>query len=199
MKVEIIRSRGLYQMGRLAFLAVCCLGIWWPGHTVQAQMQFSPSLDDATFEKYQGLQLVSRIHITRVYMDHERWGFFKIGLIPVQVVEGVNLQIHSADSLTNAMDAINSANLSSAAQRHLEFRNIQISLLDEKEPRLRADTASIIQPGVLQLSHVSVSNGGEAISIPRATLQAGGPDCGCLRWNEGGSQNQLFVFQTSKN
>jgi hypothetical protein len=198
MKVENVRSKGVSQIGRLAFLALCCLGFWWSGDTVQAQMQFAPSLDGATLEKYQGLQLVSRIHITRTYVDHEKWGFFKIGLIPVQVVEGVNLQIHSEDSLTNALDVINSVHLSSAAQRHLELRKLEISLLGKNEPRLRADTASIVRPGVLQLSHVSVSNGGETISIPRATLQVSGPDCGCLSWNEGGKQDQLLVFQTPK-
>jgi hypothetical protein len=162
-------------------------------------MPFPSSLDDATLEKYQGLQLVSRVHITRSYVDHEKWGFFKIGLAPVQVMDGVNVQIHSADSLTNALDVIKVSHASLAVQRHLELRNLQISLLAEKDPRLRAASASILRPDLLQLSQVSVSNGGEAFSIPRATLQVSGPDCGCLRWNEVNGQNQLFVFQTSKN
>lgn len=199
MKLEIIRSRGITQMGRLAFLVLCCLGLWWPGHIVQAQMQLSPSLDDATLEKYQGLQLVSRIHITRTYVDHGKWGFFKIALIPIQVVEGVSVQINSADSLTNALALVNSGRLSPAAGRHLELRKLEVSLLGENQPRLRADTATVARPGVLQLSHVSVLNDGGTTSIPKATLQVSGPDCGCLRWDNAGSQNQMFVFQTSKN
>ena len=199
MKVDSTKSSWASGTGRLAFLALFCVGLLMPGPTANAQAGFTPSLDDATVEKFEGLQLVSRIHITRAYVDHEKWGFFKIGLIPVQVVEGVNVQIHSAGALTNALDVINSAHLSSAAQRHLELRKLEISLLGEKEPRLRADSASIVRPGILQLSHVSVSNDGEALLIPRATLQVSGPDCGCLCWNEGGSQNQMFVFQTSEN
>jgi hypothetical protein len=197
--VEPTKNSRVSGMRRLAFLALFCLGLWLPGRTAHAQAEFAPSLDDATLEKYQGLELVSRIHITRTYIDHEKWGFFKIALAPVQVVDGVNVQIHSADSLTNALAIINSGHISPAVQRHLELRNLQISLLGEKVPRLRADTASIVRPGVLQLSHVSVSNGGEAISIPKATLQVSGLDCGCLRWNESGGQDQMFVFQTSKN
>jgi hypothetical protein len=199
MMVEIIRNKGVYRKVRLAFLALCCLGLWWPGRPVQAQMEFAPSLDDATLEKYEGLQLVSRIHITRAYVDHEKWGFFKIGLAPVQVVEGVKVQINSAGSLTNALDVIKASHISPAVERHLELRKLEISLLGEKEPRLRADSASIIRPGVLQLTHVSVSNDGEALSIPKATLQVSGPDCGCLRWNDARGQDQVFVFQTSKN
>ena len=198
--MEITKNSRVSAWGRLAFLAVLCLGLWLPGRTAQAQVSFAPSLDDATLEKYQGLQLASRIHITRTYVDHEKWGFFKIALAPVQVVEGVNIQILSAGSLTNALDIINSSHISSAGLRHLELRNLQISLLGEKEPRLRADSASIVRPNVLQLSHVSVSNGGEALSIPRATLQVSGPDCGCLRWNNNfGRPEQLFVFQPLEN
>ncbi len=152
------------------------------------------------WKKYQGLQLVTRLHITRTFVDHEKWGFFKIALAPVQVMEGMNIQILSAGSLTNALDVINSAHLSSASLRRLELRNLQISLLGEKEPRLRADSASIVRTGVLQLSHVSALNGGEAISIPKATLQVSGPDCGSLRWNNNfGKQEQLFVFQPLEN
>ena len=182
-------------MGRFIFFILCILGLWLPGRGAQAQMEFAPSLDDATLEKYQGLQLVSRVHINRSFVDHEKWGFFKIALAPVQVMEGMNIQILSAGTLTNALDVINSAHLSSANLRRLEFRNLQISLLGEKEPRLRADNASVIRADVLQLSRVSVSNGGGAISIPKATLQLSGPDCGCLRWNNAGRQEQLLVFQ----
>ena len=178
---------------------MCCLGLWWPGRVVHAQMQLLPSLDGATLEKYQGLQLDSRIHINRTYIDHEKWGFFKIALAPIEVVDGVNVQIHSADSLANVLDVIKSSHVSAAVQRHLELRNVEIGLLGEKEPRLRAATVGIVRPDLLQLSHVSVSNGGVATSIPKATLQVSGPDCGCLRWNEGVSQHQMFVFLTSKN
>jgi hypothetical protein len=198
-KVETTQNRDILAVGRSAFLAVLCLGLWLPGRTAQAQMEFAPSLDNATLEKYQGLQLVSRIHVTRSYVDHEKWGFFKIALAPVQVVQGVDIQIFSAGSLTNALDVINSSHLSSASLRRLELRNLQISLLGEKEPRLRADNTGIVRPDVLQLSHVSVSNGGEAISISKATLQLAGPDCGCLRWNNAGRQEQLFVFQPLQN
>src|SRR5580698_853309 len=155
-KVDKTKSRGVPAMGRLVFFILCILGLWLPGYIARAQMEFAPSLDDATLEKYQGLQLVSRVHITRSFVDHEKWGFFKIALAPVQVMEGMNIQILSAGTLTNALDVINSAHLSSANLRRLEFRNLQISLLDEKEPRLRADNASIVRADVLQLSHVSV-------------------------------------------
>ncbi|HTR41051.1 MAG TPA: hypothetical protein VMH87_05500 [Pseudomonadales bacterium] len=198
-KVNNATSLGISAVRHLTAVAVLCLGLGLSGGTARAQMAFMPSLDDATLEKYDGLQLVTRVHITRTFVDHEKWGFFKIALEPVQVVEGVNIQVSCAGSLTNALDVINSSRLSTSNLRRTELRNLQVSLLGEKEPRLCAASASVIRPGALQLSHVSVTNAGGAISIPKATLQVSGPDCGCLRWNNAGGQEQLFVFQTSKN
>jgi hypothetical protein len=188
------------MIGQRAFLVLVCMGIWFSGaNRVQADVGFQPSLNDATLEKYDGVQLVSRIHVTRTFIDHEKWGFFKIALAPIGVVQGVNFQVRSAGSLTNALDSINSCNLS-ADERHLELRDIQISLLSENTPRLRAASARLNEPGKLELSHVSAVNGdGKTISIARATLPISGPDCGCLYWNDAGHPRQLSVFQLLKN
>lgn len=198
--MKITKNRGVPAPGRFAFLVLCFLGIWGTlQNTVQAQIGLVPSLDDATVEKYKGLQLLSRIHVTRTFIDHQKWGFFKIRLDPIAVVDGVDVQILSADALTNALSGINAGSISSAKSRHLEFRNLSVSLLGEEQPRLRADSARIGQADILELSHVSVSNGGEAISIPKASLQVSGPNCGCLRWNDAGHPHQLSVFQPPKN
>jgi len=187
-------------IGQRVFLVLVCMGtgIFW-ANMAQADVGFQPSLNNATLEKYDGLQLVSRIHITRTFIDHEKWGFFKISMAPIGVVQGVNLQVRSAESLTNALDAINSCNLS-ADERHLEFRDLEISLLSESAPRLHAASARLSGAGKLELSHISVANGdGGSISIARATLPLSGPDCGCLHWNDAGWPRQLSVFQLLKN
>ena len=162
----------------------------------QAQMPFGQSLDDSTMEEYSGAQLAGRIHITHAFVDHAKFGFFRIGLAPVPVAEGVSIQIRSACSLTNILEALASWNISSAKLRHLEFRDLEISLLSEQQPRLRADKARLIQPDVLELSHVSVSNPSKtAVAISKATLNVSGPDCGRLSWNDAGTREQMFVFQ----
>ena len=182
--------------GQAVFFCLLCCGFCaaFP-FTIRAQAGFVPSLDDATFEKYNGLQLDSRIHITRTFVDHERWGFLKVSLAPIGVMEGVRVQILSAGSMTNALETLNTCNIPSAKTHRLEFRNLEISLLDEKAPRLCAESARIGRADALELSHVSVSNGLlGTISISRATLQVSGPDCGRLSWNDSGNPKQLFVF-----
>lgn len=165
------------------------------GQTVQAQLQFAPAFHDATFEKYDGLQLIGRVHISRTFIDHQKWGFFKVALAPIGVVDGVNVQIRSAESLTNTLDIINTCNASLSKFKHVEFRHLQISLLGDQASCLSADNAKIGRADVLDLSHVSVSSDGEAMTLPKATLQVSGSDCGCLRWNGADGHEQLFLFQ----
>jgi hypothetical protein len=178
-------------------IAIFCFGLGMLAvKTARAQMPFGQSLDDSTMEEYSGSQLAGRIHITHTYVDHQRFGFFKLGIAPVPVAEGVTIQIRSACSLTNVLEAMASWNISTAKLKHLEFRNLEISLLSEQQPRLRADKARLVQPDVLELSHVSVSNSSQtAVAIRKATLQVSGPDCGRLSWDDSGTREQLLVFQ----
>jgi hypothetical protein len=183
--------------GRGTCIGLYCLALWFCGAvTASAQMTFGPSLDDATMEAYHGVQLAGRIHITRAYIDHEKFGFFRLGLAPVPVVEGVQIQIRSAGSLTNVLQSFGPARISPDNLRHLEFRNVEISLLSDKSPRLLADKARLIAPNALELSHVSVSSALQgAVTISRATLQVSGPDSGLLSWNDSGNSKELSVFK----
>ncbi|HSY42378.1 MAG TPA: hypothetical protein VK811_00600 [Candidatus Acidoferrum sp.] len=200
MNSKTTKKNHIPSIGRVLLFVLFCFGLWVPGqYTLHAQMGFQPSLDDATFEKYNGLLLVSRIHIARAYLDHEKWGFFKLGLAPIGVMDGVRVQILSADSITNALETLNACNIPSAATHRMEFRNLEISLLGEKASRLRAESARIGRPDTLELSHVLVTNDPlGTISISHATLQVSGPDCGRLSWEESHNHKQLFVFNSSK-
>jgi hypothetical protein len=156
-------------------------------------------MNDASLSEYDGVHLIARVHTTRAFIDHEKWGFFRLGLLPVPVVEGVQVQIQSAGCLTNVLSDLNSWNASSGVSRRLELRNLDISILDEKEPRLHAAIARVGRSGSLELSNVAVGrDGGVPVSIPKATLQISGPASGCLRWNDSGKEVELFVFKPLK-
>lgn len=194
---EACAPRGRWRAWMMAF----CLGLGLlVAKAAWAQTPFGQSLDNSTMEDYIGAQLAGRIYIKRAFVDHAQFGFFKLGLAPVPVAEGVQIQIRSADSLTNILEGLGSWNISPVKLRHLEFRNLEISLLSERGPQLRAGKARLVQPGILELSQISVSNPSQgAVSLRKAALQMAGPDCGCLSWNEGGRREELPVFQTKKN
>jgi hypothetical protein len=152
--------------------------------------------NDLTLSEYDGLSPIAQVHVARMFVDYERRGFFRIGLLPIPVAENVQIQIQSADCLTNAMLALHSWNQPSFGARRLELRNLEIRLFGEKQPRLSATSAHVGQNGVLELSTVSVFNTtGQQMSIPKAVLQVAGSSAGWLRWNFDGHSQELFLFK----
>ncbi len=159
-----------------------------------------PTVSDVTSCEYNGLELVDQVHAARIFVDYERRGFFRIGLLPIPVAENVQIQIQSADCLTNALLALHSWNQPSAGLRRLELRNLEIRLIGEKQPRLCAAGARVGQDGALELSTVSVFNAaGQPTSIPKATLQVAGSAAGWLRWNVDGQPQDVFLFNSTSN
>jgi hypothetical protein len=153
---------------------------------------------DVTSSEYSSkdLSLVTQIHATRLFTDYEHRGFFRIGLLPIPVAENVQIQIKSADCLTNATLGLHPWNQPSVGVRRLELRNLEIKLLGEKQPRLSAVTARVGQDGALELSTVSVfSATGQQTSIPKATLQVAGSSAGWLHWNFDGQPQDVFLFK----
>lgn len=154
--------------------------------------------NEITLSEYgsKDLSLVFQVHAARIFTDYERRGFFRIGLLPIPVAEDVQVQIQSADCLTNALFALRSWNQPSVGVRRLELRNLEIKLFGEKQSRLRAVTARVGQNGTVELSTVSVFGiAGQQASIPKATLQIAGSSAGCLHWNFDGRSQELFVFK----
>jgi hypothetical protein len=157
-----------------------------------------PTLSDVTFCDYNGLAPVTKVHAARMFVDYERRGFFRIGLLPMLVAENVQIQIQSADYLTNALLALHSWNQYSAGLRRLELRNLEIKLFGKKQPRLCAASAQIEKDGVLELSTASMfSTTGQQTSIPKATLQVAGSSAGWLRWNVDGQPQDTFLFKST--
>lgn len=149
-----------------------------------------------TSVEYDGLTPVAQVHAGRLFVDYERHGFFRIGLLPFPAAENVQIQIRSADCLTNALFGLHSWNQPSVGARRLELRNLEIKMFGEKEPRLSAAVARVGQDGILELSTVSVLDAkGRQTSIPKAALQIAGSSAGWLRWNFDGQPQELFLFK----
>jgi hypothetical protein len=143
------------------------------------------------------LSLLAKIHADRIFADYERRGFFRIGLLPIPVVENVQMQIKSADCLTNGLFALHFWEQPEIGVRRLEFRKLEIAFFGEKQPRLRAVSARVGRDGTIELSTVSLPDSIEhQIPIPHATLQVAGSSAGWLRWKLGGHEEEFFVFKS---
>ena len=180
-------------------MTICLIVLWMqaPGQ-IHAGGLFGSAAEHVTLTEYDDVQPVCKIQAARIFVDHEKWGFFRLGLVPLAVVQSAHVQIASADRLTNALASLNSWKLSSGGLRRLEIRDLEISLFGDKTPRLRAATARPNASGALDLSKVSLT-GGPTVSISKATLQMIGPDAGRLRWRDGDKEAELSVFKPSEN
>jgi hypothetical protein len=149
--------------------------------------------NDVTLSEYRGLLLIAQVHTTRIFTDYERRGFFRIGLLPIPVAENVQIQIESAECLTNALFALHDWEQLSVGVRRLELRNLQITMFGEKQPRLCATAARIGKNGSIELSNISLTGfEGQKIFIARGILQIAGNDAGRLSWNTDGSTHELY-------
>jgi len=158
------------------------------------------SADDATLVEYEGEQVVAKVSSTRIFVDHEKVGFFRMGLVPVVVIQDAQIQIQSIASLTNVLAGLNSSDFSSSGARRLELRNLTLSRLGENVPRLRAASARVAASGALDLSDVSVPGAdGHYVSMARATLQISGPAAGWLCWRADGTAAEIFLLKPSEN
>lgn len=167
-----------------------------PGRLVAGGI-FGTSAENLSLTAFDDNQPIVKVRAARIFVDHEKFGFFRVGLAPLAVIQGVRVEIESAGRLTNALDALNSWNDSSGSRRHLEFRDLEISLLGESESRLHAATARVNASGALELFQV-VAAGGPPLPIARATLEVTGPTAGSLRWRDGQQDRELFVLKPSE-
>lgn len=153
-----------------------------------------PSVEHVRLTEYDDVQPIVKIQAARIFVDHEKYGFFRLGLVPLAVVQSVRIQAESAGWLTNALASLNSWNLATRSLRRLEVRDLEISLFGEPEPRLRAATARVNAAGDLELSNMSLP-GRLAGSISKATLQMTGSAAGRLRWHDGEKEAELFILK----
>jgi len=154
--------------------------------------------DDVTIDEYDSKNVTNidaEIHAGRLFIDYERHGFFRIGLLPIPVAENIQIKIRSAGCLTNALLSIHVGNKPTPGVRRIEFRNLEITSLDEQQPRLSARLARFGRDGNLELFDVSITSGTSETRISKANLQISNPSAGLVNWNSEGRLQSLFLFK----
>jgi hypothetical protein len=149
---------------------------------------------------HDSLTPIFQIHANRLLVEHERRGFFRIGLLPYLVAENVQIRIHSTEGLNNLLSVFHTGNLSPAAEHRLEIRGLEIFVSGEKSPRLRAAVARSGKDGAFELFSVQTfDKTGRRLSIPLAELQISGNLAGRLAWNLEGHLQEVLISQPTTN
>jgi len=113
-----------------------------------------------------------------VYTDHERKGFFRIGVLPLSVIEGVTFEIYRSESLKKSLEEIHNW-ITAGAVKRFEFRKLRVLNFDGRTNRLECGCARFVSDGKLELlDGVRFISNTNQLTAPRAILQISGENAG---------------------
>lgn len=143
----------------------------------------------------------SILSVSNIHLDFQRKGFFKIGMMPVLVLDGVVLSLRNTNILSSNMTQLSHWIQQDKAKR-FELRNFVLRNEYSKTNLLEAGLVRLLPDGSWQLANgVRAISGASLVEIPAANyrLQGNQADPGLLI--AGSAQiRSLFSFpQSSKN
>jgi hypothetical protein len=138
-----------------------------------------------------------------LYTDYQRRGFFKIGALPVLVLDDLKLEIREPAALTNALQNFHLRFAKSASARQaVELRRASLFYAADPQRRLRATIVRIESPNTWLLKDgVFERPGLPPIAFQNGRLTVGGAATGQLQFRTAGGafRAHLAVLLDSQN
>jgi len=126
------------------------------------------------------LEPTTVVRFDQAYQDYETRGFFRIGVLPMLVMEGVTFELPHPESATNTLAQLHQW-LQSKAARRLELRRVSFLVSGPVPTRLETGRARLAANGTLSLlDGVSFVSGTNQLKAPRGVLQITGEQPGQL-------------------
>ena len=166
----------------LAGLLGCLTLLQASGQSVAGSFAIGSGLEGGAFTLYDETQTapVLQVRLDKVYTDYETKGFFRIGILPLAVLEGVSFQLEPAASVTNSLAQMHRW-LGGGAARRLELRRVSLLISGPITNRLEAGRVRLAGAGQLDLlDGVRFATGTNQLYSAGARLQATGPQAGRL-------------------
>lgn len=119
-----------------------------------------------------------KVQADRIYTDYERKGFFRLGILPLGVMENVVFEICQTGPATNRLVRLQEW-IGASATKRVEFRKVTFLASDGCTNRLECGRVRIGPDGQWELCEgVRFSSGTNQIEAVRATLQVSGERTG---------------------
>jgi hypothetical protein len=126
------------------------------------------------------LEPATVVRFEQVYMDYESKGFFRIGTLPIGVMEGVTFELQRTEAVTNSLEQLQQWLRPRAAKR-LELRRLSFLVSGPVTNRLETGRARLVSDGRLALfDGVSFVSGTNQMRAARGVLQIKGAQAGLL-------------------
>ena len=121
-------------------------------------------------------KLAAVVRVDRAYMDYQHKGFFRIGLFPIGVLDGVTFEAQDAGDPLASLACVQHWLGTKAGQR-IELRRVKF--LFSPTNRLEAGLARCVARDHWELLNgVRFVSGAGEVQAPRATLEMAGPQGG---------------------
>lgn len=134
--------------------------------------------------------------IDRISPEHRRIGFFSVKLLPVVVVDRVQLEFTKPNPQTNWLEGFRCEWAPAANRELIEWRDFSIYFPKEKMPRLqakRAHPAADAGALICRLEGVTLQTGSQPIHLSRAEVRAEG-QAGEIVWRDAAATIQWDLF-----
>lgn len=175
-----------------AFL-LAALGLAWAGSAAEPPGK-TPSyqknkLKGVIIPFYQGSppQLAARFRVERVFTDYQRKGFFRIGVLPFLVAEGVSIEVRNTETMGEALEKLRGWAEVGKGRKLAEMRNVTFSFFGDEDKGLQATRVQLENDGQWAMTGVQFRLGKEIKTIGAARMQVSGADAGMIRWEADGT------------
>ena len=148
-------------------------------------------------------ELAAILRVQRVYTDYETKGFFRIGVLPIEVMQGVTLEVRQPYDVAAALADLHQW-LGAKTAKRLELRDFSVVLPGSREStnRLEAARVRILNTGRWELLEtVTYSAGANRVIASHGSLQVTGPNTGFVTLQPGpaGAKNSENFSLLPKN
>jgi hypothetical protein len=187
--VKLVRSVQPIQVLKTLCVAAMLGWCFMPGAGAAPQIEPGTVQDIAIpyYAKGQSTP-VAVVRIKRLFTDYQRRGFFRIGLLPTLVAEGVQVEVSDSRQVVAALQGAQRWLKPAAVGKALEWRQVEFEFSELKGTRLEATRVQIAEGGAWQLSGgVLLRSGTNELRRASAILQVTGANAGDLLLDNGPS------------
>jgi hypothetical protein len=155
----------------------------------------SQNLEFRTYAQ-NSIREIADCRIEKIFLDHRKLGFFRVKLLPVLVVQGVQLELDGSSPTNDWPQSFQSDWMPDVKRSDVEWRDVAITIQSENAPRLHADRAqpaAVGGPTICSFKGVTLEAGGATWHLSQAELrnEAGRPR---VVWKADDGERHLDLF-----
>lgn len=180
-----VNSNNLLQFSIVMLAFVLSIHLLWSGQSASDLLYGRLKANGIITAFYDGSNSAPAIvfRANKIYTDYERIGFFRIGALPIVVIEDLTIELQCPEYITRITTNMHSW-IGEQAANHLEVRKIKILVSNGTTNYLRSGRAKFLPDYSCEfLDGVVVCAGNIQMSAPAAKLQISNKNAGMIIFN----------------